>query len=58
MNLDWRLKPHEWLATDALWTAATQKCREIWDDEVENDKQERKSARANAAAPRWPKAGR
>jgi hypothetical protein len=41
MNLDWRLKPHEWLATDALWTAATQKCREIWDDEHANDAQER-----------------
>jgi hypothetical protein len=33
MNLDWRLKPHEYLATDALWTMATQKARQIWDDE-------------------------
>jgi hypothetical protein len=42
MNLDWRLKPHEYLATDALWMAAAQTCREIWDDEHANDAQERK----------------
>ena len=42
MNLDWRLKPHEYLATDALWLAATQKARQIWDDEHANDAQERK----------------
>lgn len=41
MNLDWHLKPHEWLATDALWMAAALKARAIWKDEHDADAQER-----------------
>jgi len=33
MNLNWHVSPLEWLQLDALWCAATQQARQIWNEE-------------------------